>query len=390
MITFAERLQKLPPYLFVDLRQKMAAAKARGVDVISLGIGDPDIPTPDPIVETLCDAIQNSLDPDRHRYGCDNPVADFPQSVCDFYQRRYGVCLSDTQVAITLGSKDAIVKMALGILNPGDIGIAASPGYPTYNIGHVFASATTYYAPLLRVNNFHVDFDAIPDDIKRLAKVLWINYPNNPTTATAELDFFQRAVAFGRENSILIAHDNAYSENTYDGYRSPSILQIEGADEVAVEFFSLSKAFNMTGWRLGFVAGNSTAVEAVNTVKDNIDNGSLRALQFAGAKALSMADEITPTLNKIYQKRRNMVVDAFAQSGWTVEKPKATIYVWAPVPPRFNNSSRDFATALLEKAGVVVTPGLGYGQWSEGYFRISLTYPDLVISEAVSRIQDFS
>lgn len=390
MITVAERLQKLPPYLFVDLRQKMAAAKARGVDVISLGIGDPDIPTPDPIVETLCRAVQNPADPDRHRYGCDNPVADFPQAVCDFYQHRYGVSLLDEQIVTTLGSKDAIVKMALGILNPGDMGIAASPGYPTYNIGHVFASATSYYAPLLRENNFYVDFDAIPDEVKRLAKVLWMNYPNNPTTATADLDFFARAVEFGRQNSILIAHDNAYSENTYDGYRSPSILQVEGAAEVAVEFFSLSKAFNMTGWRLGFVVGNPTVVGAVKAVKDNIDNGSLRALQFAGAKALSIADEITPSLNAIYQKRRDIVVEALTQSGWALEKPKATMYVWAPVPPRFNGSSRAFATALLEEAGVVVTPGLGYGQWSEGYFRISLTYPDEVIKKAISRIRDFS
>ena len=390
MVTLAERLQKLPPYLFVDLRQKIQAAQARGVDVISLGIGDPDIPTPDPVVDTLVQAIQNSEDPNRHRYGCDIPVADFPQAVLDFYQRRYGVTLSDDQVATTLGSKDAIVKLALGILNPGDIGIAASPGYPTYNIGHVFASATTYYAPLLRENNFYVDFDAIPDEIKRLAKVLWINYPNNPTTATADLDFFARAVEFGRQNSILIAHDNAYSENTYDGYRSPSILQVDGAAEVAVEFFSLSKAFNMTGWRLGFVVGNPTAVNAVKTVKDNIDNGSLRALQFAGAKALSIAHEVTPAINKVYQKRRDMVVDALTESGWEIERPKATMYIWAPVPPRFDGSSRAFATALLDEVGVVVTPGLGYGQWSEGYCRISLTYPDEVIGEAISRIQDFA
>ena len=390
MVTLAERLQKLPPYLFVDLRQKMQAAKARGVDVISLGIGDPDIPTPDPVVETLVQAIQNPEDPNRHRYGCDIPVEDFPQAVLDFYQRRYGVTLSDDQVATTLGSKDAIVKLALGILNPGDIGIAASPGYPTYNIGHVFASATTYYAPLLRENDFYIDFDAIPDEIKRLAKVLWINYPNNPTTATADLDFFERAVEFGRQNDILIAHDNAYSENTYDGYRSPSILQVEGAADVAVEFFSLSKAFNMTGWRLGFVVGHPTAVSAVKTVKDNIDNGSLRALQFSGAKALSIAEKITPAINAIYQKRRDIVVDALTDSGWKIEKPKATMYIWAPVPPRFNGSSRAFATALLEEAGVVVTPGLGYGQWSEGYCRISLTYPDEVISEAISRIRDFS
>ncbi|MCY3743554.1 MAG: aminotransferase class I/II-fold pyridoxal phosphate-dependent enzyme [Candidatus Poribacteria bacterium] len=390
MITIAERLQKLPPYLFVDLRQKIQAAKARGVDVISLGIGDPDIPTPDPVVDTLVQAIQNPEDPDRHRYGCDIPVEDFPQAVLDFYQRRYGVSLSDDQVATTLGSKDAIVKLALGILNPGDIGIAASPGYPTYNIGHVCASATTYYAPLLRENDFYVDFDAIPDEIKRLAKVLWINYPNNPTTATADLDFFKRAVEFGRQNSILIAHDNAYSENTYDGYRSPSILQVDGAAEVAVEFFSLSKAFNMTGWRLGFVVGNPTAVNAVKTVKDNVDNGSLRALQFAGAKALSIADEVTPAINAVYQKRRDMVVDSLTAGGWAIERPKATMYIWAPVPDRFNGSSRAFATALLEEVGVVVTPGLGYGQWSEGYCRISLTYPDEVIKEAISRIRDFA
>ena len=282
------------------------------------------------------------------------------------------------------------MKLALGIMNPGDVGIAASPGYPTYNIGHVFASATTHFAPLLRENDYYVNFDAIPDEVKRLAKVLWINYPNNPTTAIANLDFFERAVEFGRQNNILIAHDNAYSENTYDGYKSPSILQVEGADEVAVEFFSLSKAFNMTGWRLGFVAGNATAVEAVKKVKDNIDNGSLRALQFSGATALSIAYEITPKLNVIYQNRRDMVVDALTQSGWKLDKPKATMYVWVPVPDRFNGSSRAFATALLEETGVVVTPGLGYGQWSEGYFRISLTYSNEVIAEAISRIKDFS
>lgn len=390
MITLAERLQKLPPYLFVDLRQKMAAAKEKGVDVISLGIGDPDYPTPDAIVSTLCNAIQNTEDPDRHRYGCDIPVSDFPQAVKEFYLSRFGVTLSDDQIVTTLGSKDAIVKMALGILNPGDVGIAASPGYPTYNIGHVFASATTYYAPLLRENSFYVDFEAIPDDVKRLAKVLWINYPNNPTTAVADLDFFKRAIEFGQKNNILIAHDNAYSENTYDGYISPSILQVEGATEVAVEFFSLSKAFNMTGWRLGFVVGNENVVNAVKKVKDNIDNGSLRALQFSGAKALSLAHEITPKLNSIYQERRDMVVDALTESGWNIEKPKATMYVWAPVPERFNGSSRDFAAALLDEVGVVITPGLGYGQWSEGYFRISLTYPNNVIKKAIERIQDFS
>ena len=387
-IQLAERLQKLPPYPFADLRRKIAEARAKGIKVINLGIGDPDFPTPDPVIQELCRAIVDPSDPDRHRYGCDIPVPDFPEAVCDFYNRRYGVSLSTEQVAITMGSKDAIVKMAMAVLNPGDIGIVSTPGYTTYNIGHVFASATSYYAPLLRENNFYIDFDAIPDEVKRLAKILWMNYPNNPTTATADLDFFKRAIEFGRENSILIAHDSAYSENTYDGYKAPSLLEVDGADEVAVEFFSLSKGFNMTGWRLGFVVGNTSAVNAIQKVKDNIDNGSLRALQFAGAKALSVAEEIIPPINAVYKPRRDMVVDALNASGWSLEKPKATIYVWATVPDGYNGLSAEFATALLERTGVVVTPGRLYGQWGEGYFRISLSYPDEVIQGAVERIKE--
>jgi LL-diaminopimelate aminotransferase len=332
--------------------------------------------------------VRDSADINRHRYGCDVPVPEFTEAVRKFYKRRYGVTLSDDQVVTTMGSKDAIVKLPMAILNPGDIGIASCPGYPTYNIGHVFASAITYEAPLLRENDFLVDFDAIPLEVKRLAKILWINYPNNPTTAVADLDFFKRAIEFGRKHNILIAHDNAYSENTYDAYKAPSILQVDGADEVAVEFFSLSKAFSMTGWRVGCLVGNISAVKALRTVKENIDNGSLRAVQFAASKALSMAEEIIPPLNAIYQRRRDMVVEALNQNGWSLNKPKATIYVWAPVPEKYNGSSAAFAMTLLEKTGVVVTPGLGYGQWGEGFFRISLTYPDKVLKEALSRIID--
>ena len=387
-VQLTERLKKLPPYLFADLRRKMNAAKEKGVKVINLGIGDPDIPTPDPVIDELCRAVSDTSDVDRHRYGCDIPVPEFPEAVCDFYKRRYGVNLSEDQVVTTMGSKDAIVKFSMAVMNPGDLGIAPCPGYPTYNIGHVFASAVTYQVPLLRENDFLVDFDAIPNEVRRLAKILWLNYPNNPTTATADLDFFKRAVEFGREYEILIAHDNAYGENTYDSYKAPSILQIDGADEVAVEFFSLSKAFNMTGWRSGCVVGNESAVKALRTVKENIDNGSLRAMQFAAAKALSMAEKIVPPINAIYQRRRDMVIDVLNKNGWSLDKPKATIYIWAPVPEKYNGSSSEFATALLEKTGVVVTPGLGYGQWAEGYFRISLTYPDDVLDEALSRIMD--
>lgn len=382
----AERLRRLPPYLFADLRRKIAAARHKGVKVINLGIGDPDMPTPDPVVEELCRAVRDASDPNRHRYGCDVPVPQFAGAVREFYQRRFGVALAEDQVVTTMGSKDAIAKLGMAVLNPGDIAVAPSPAYPTYNIGHVFAGAVTYQVPLLGENGFLVDFSAIPDQVRRLARILWLNYPNNPTTATADLDFFARAVEFGRRHGILIAHDNAYSENTYDGYTAPSILQVEGADEVAVEFFSLSKALNMTGWRAGCLVGNASAVSALRTVKENIDNGTLRAVQFAAARALSLAEELIPPINAVYQRRRDIVVDALNENGWSIQRPKATIYVWAPVPEGYDGASAAFAADLLEKTGVVVTPGLGYGQWGEGYFRISLTYPDEVLEQALSRM----
>ncbi len=385
-VTRSERLNKLPPYLFAALRKKMADARARGVKVLRIDIGDPDTPTPDPVIAELCRSVTDVNDPARHRYGCDVPVEQFPQAVKSFYQRRWNVALSDDQVVTTMGSKDAIVKFALGLLNPGDLAIAPVPGYPTYNIGHVFSGAVTYQVPLVRENAFLLDFDAIPAEVCRLAKILWINYPNNPTTATAELDFFERAVAFGRKHNILIAHDSAYSENTYDGYKAPSILQVPGAEEVAVEFFSLSKAFNMTGWRAGCVVGNPSAVAALRAVKDNVDNGILRGIQFAAAKALDTAETLIPPLNDLYRRRRDLVVDALNANGWSLEKPKATIYVWAPVPEKYAGDSGAFVTDLLEKTGVMVTPGRGYGQWGEGYFRISLTYPDAVLKEAMDRI----
>ncbi len=385
-IQLSERLKKLPPYLFADLRRKIAEARSRGVKVISLGIGDPDQFTPDAVVQELCRAVNDPADLNRHRYGCDQPVAEYAQSVRNFYKRRWGVSLSDDEVVTTNGSKDAIAQFPMAFLNPGDLAIAPVPGYPTYNIGHVFAGAVTYQVPLLKQNDFLVDFDAITIEVRRQAKLLWINYPNNPTTAIAPLDFFKRAVEFGRQNNILIAHDSAYSENVYDGYQAPSIMQVDGASEVAVEFFSLSKAFNMTGWRAGCMVGNVSAVKGLRTVKDNTDNGSLRAIQYAAAKALDLAEQVIPPINAVYQRRRDMVVEALNAKGWSIAKPKATIYVWAPVPPKYNGSSAAFCSDLLEKTGVVVTPGLGYGQWGEGFFRISLTYGDDVIKEAIDRI----
>ena len=386
----SDRLNKLPPYLFADLRRKMKTARDKGVKVVRIDIGDPDQPAPDPVVEELCRTVADRADLDRHRYGCDRPVEALPAAARDFYSRRYGVDLAEDQLVTTMGSKDAIVKFCLALMDPGDVAIAPVPGYPTYNIGHVFAGGETFEVPLLKANDYLVDFDAIPADVRRKAKILWLNYPNNPTAATADLSFFERAVEFARQNDILIAHDAAYTLNTFDGYEAPSILQVDGAAEVAVEFFSLSKAFNMTGWRVGFVAGNASAVAALNTVKENIDNGSLRAIQFAATAALNRAEELLPTINAVYQRRRDLVVDALRASGFEVDKPKATIYIWAPVPPRFDGDSGAFATELLDKTGVMVTPGRGYGQWGEGYFRISLSYPDDVLTDALDRIAGLS
>lgn len=386
----AERLKKLPPYLFADLRRKMADARQRGVDVLRVDIGDPDLPTPAPVVAELQRAVDDADDPDRHRYGCDRPLAELPEAFRAFYRRRFGVELAGEQLVCTMGSKDAIAKLPLALLNPGDVGIAPVPGYPTYNIGHVFAGAVTYRVPLRRENGFLLDFDEIPPDVRREAKMLWLNYPNNPTTAVAPLEFFERAVAFGRENDILICHDAAYTENAYDHYEAPSILQVPGAAEAAVEFFSLSKAFCMTGWRVGALAGNADVVAALGAVKDNTDNGTLRGVQRAATVALNRAEELIGPINAVYQRRRDLVCDALADAGWPVEKPLATIYVWAHVPAPYAGDSGAFAADLLERTGVMVTPGRGYGPAGEGFYRIALTYPDDVLAQALDRIVELA
>jgi len=384
----ANRLQKLRPYPFAALRKKIQKARAAGKEILNLGIGDPDRPTPDPVIREMVRAVRDKADPNRHRYGCDVPVPDFPRAVRDFYRRRFGVELREENVVATMGSKDAMVKLCLGLMNPGDLGIAPDPSYPTYNIGHTFAGGVTWYVPLLRENGFLPDLDTIPSEVRRLAKIMWVNYPNNPTTAVCDLKFYQRLVAFARRHDILIVSDLAYSENTYDGYVAPSILQARGAMGVAVELFSLSKAFSMTGWRIGCAVGNPDALKALRTVKENIDNGTLRAIQFAGARALDLADELVPKINAVYRRRRDLVVNTLNSLGWQLEKPKGTIYVWAPVPERFRGDSAAFAADLFEKTGVVVTPGAVYGDHGEGYFRISLTYPDEVLRRAMARLAE--
>ncbi|MBI5831727.1 MAG: aminotransferase class I/II-fold pyridoxal phosphate-dependent enzyme [Armatimonadetes bacterium] len=382
----SNRLQKLPPYLFAELRRKMAAARERGMDVITLGIGDPDSATPDPVIAELCRTIRDETDPNRHRYGCDVPAEALPVAIQHFYQRRFGVSLDLDQIVVTMGSKDAIAKLPMAFLNPGDIAISPEPGYPTYNIGTTFAGAVTHYLPLRASQGYLPDFDELPRNVRTQAKLLWVNYPNNPTTAVCDASFYERAVAFCRENGILLCSDLAYSENTFDGFVAPSALAVDGAAETTIEFFSLSKAFNMTGWRVGFAVGNKEAVAGLRTVQENVDNGQLRPIQLAAVTALDQAERLIAPINAIYQRRRDLVIETLGKLGWTIEPPRGTLYIWAPVPDGFAGDSIKFAGHLLETAGVAVTPGVGYGAHGEGYFRISLTYPDDVLVTAMDRL----
>ncbi|HEX8237787.1 MAG TPA: LL-diaminopimelate aminotransferase [Abditibacteriaceae bacterium] len=385
----AKRLELIPPYLFAEIARKRRAKIEQGVDVVSLGIGDPDIPTPDPIIEEAVRSLRDANDPDRHRYGGDMPVADYPQAVAEYYKTRFGVDLDPkTEVLTTIGSKDGIAHIPWAFIEKGDVALVPEPGYPVYNIGTLLAGGESFMLPLRADNGWLPDLQSIPSDVARRAKILWLNYPNNPTAATATLDFFREAVEFARANDILICHDAPYAEIAYDGYRAPSILEVEGAKDVAIEFNSLSKHFNMTGWRIGMAVGNAKAVAALGLIKDNVDSGVLRAVQFAGAKALRDLPEYGAKISQeIYKPRMDRVVSTLNKIGWNLQAPKATFYIWAPVPDGFDGSSAKFAEHLLETAGVVVTPGRGYGQAGEGYFRISLTYPDARLDEAMQRIE---
>jgi LL-diaminopimelate aminotransferase len=382
-------MAQLGPYLFSAIGAKVRELRAKGVQVISLGIGDPDVPTPDPVVLELVRAVTDVHDPDRFRYGSDWPLDAFPNAVAQYYRHRFGVELDPkSEIVPLIGSKEGIAHIALCYLDPGDVALVPEPGYPVYKIGALLALAQSYPMPLLADRNWTPDFSAIPSEVLKRAKLLWLNYPNNPTTACVTLDFFAEVVAFARQHNLLICHDAAYVDITYDGYVAPSILQVPGAKEVAIEFGSLSKPFAMTGWRIGWAVGNPEAVRLLATVKDNIDSGIFRPIQRAGAKALQLFCQdpsiIRPVVDT-YQRRRDFVVQALRRAGIPVEAPKGTLYVWAPIPDGFANS-QEFATFLLERAHVAVTPGGGYGPAGEGFFRISLTYPDAIISEAMERI----
>jgi LL-diaminopimelate aminotransferase len=380
----SRRLERIQPYLFAELERKIATKRAAGIDVISLGIGDPDMPTFEPIVVAASRAI---ADPTTHGYPTNRGREEFRQAVADFYARRFGVTLDpDSEVMPAIGAKECIFNLNLAFLDPGDVALAADPGYPVYTGGPLLAGAAPVLMPLVPELGFVPDLDAILADDRKRARLLFVNYPNNPTGAVVADGFFERLVEFGAANDVLIVHDNAYSETTYDGYRAPSFLSTPGASEVGVEVFSLSKGYNMTGWRCAAIVGNAEAIAAYWRLKTNIDSGLFEAIQLAGAAALGPElDSHVAGMNALYRRRRDLVCAALARIGVDVKPPKGTIYVWAPVPDGFS-SAADYCEYVLEEAAVVLSPGAAYGPNGEGFFRISLTTPDDRLTEAVERL----
>jgi LL-diaminopimelate aminotransferase len=382
-VRFARRLDAVPPYLFAELERKIAEKRRAGVDVISLGIGDPDLPTPQPVVDALAAAAH---DPETHQYPTNHGSDEFRETAAGFYRERFGVELDPaSEIVPALGGKEAVGHIALALLDPGDVCLSPDPGYPPYTSGPVFAGAEVHYLPLAEANGFLPDLDAIPAEALARANVLFLNYPNNPTGAVVEPGYFERAVELARAADLVVVHDNAYSELCYDGYRAPSFLETPGAKEVGVEIFSLSKGWNMTGWRSGLVAGNAEVVERFRHLKTNLDSGMFGAVQRATIAALTEAREFPREMSNMYERRRDLVADALAKIGLAVDPPKATPYFWVRVPD--GQTSESFAELVLEEAGVVVSPGPAYGPSGEGFVRLSLTVPDDRLEEAVARIE---
>jgi LL-diaminopimelate aminotransferase len=380
----SKRLERIPPYAFAELERKIAAKRAAGVDVISLGIGDPDRPTPALIVEAMQEAVS---EPETHKYPSNRGREDFRTALRDFYGRRFDVRLDpEREIIPAIGAKEAIFNLNLAFLDPGDYALAADPGYPVYTGGPWLAGAEPVLMALVAERGFVPDLGAIDGDAARKAKLMYLNYPNNPTGAVVPDGFFDRVVDFARSHEILVVHDNAYSEITFDGYRAPSFLATPGAKDVGIEVFSLSKPYNMTGWRCAAVVGNAEALEVYWRLKTNIDSGLFEALQLATVAALSPdADEEVASMNELYSRRRDLVCEALRAAGVDVSPPRGTIYVWAPVPDGFS-SSEAYCEHVLEEAAVVISPGAIYGPAGEGWFRISLTTPDDRLLEAVERL----
>ncbi len=381
----AKRIEKLPPYLFVGITKKIAEKREQGVDVISLAIGDPDIPTPSHIIDSLCEAAR---DPVNHRYPETDGLPQLRQSIVDWYNRRFGVKLDrDKEVLPLIGSKEGIGHMSFCFIDPGDIALVPDPAYPVYSMSTILAGGEPYYLPLQEENGFLVDFDFIPADVADRAKILWLNYPNNPTGAVADLDFFERAVSFANTHDLVICHDGPYSEVAFDGYKPVSFLQAAGAKDTGVEFHSFSKTYNMTGWRIGMAVGNEILINALMRMKSNLDSGICQAIQHMGIAAFSGPQDCIARNNAVYQRRRDMVMSTLDRMGLKAETPKASLYVWARIPDGY--TSADYATRLIDEVGVVVTPGTGYGSAGEGFIRISLTTPDDRLAEGLARLEEW-
>jgi LL-diaminopimelate aminotransferase len=380
----ATRIEKLPPYLFAEIDRKVAEARARGADIISFGVGDPDLPSPAHVVEALAQAARN---PVTHRYPSYTGMPRFRESIANWYERRFGVRLDPSEeVQPLVGSKEGIFHLPIAFVDPGDVVLVPDPAYPVYETGTILAHGRPYLLPLLPSNGFMPELERVPRDVVESATVLWLNYPSNPTAATVEEEFFQRAVDFCRSNDLLLAHDAAYTEITFDGYVAPSALQGDGAMECTVEFHSLSKMYNMTGWRIGWVAGAPAAIEALKRLKTNIDSGIFGAVQEAGIAALDgPQDHLKQTVAR-YQHRRDLLCDGLKSMGIVVEPPRGSIYLWVPVPD--GHTSESFTTFLLDEAAIVVAPGTGYGPSGEGFVRFSLTISDERLEEGVERLRE--
>jgi LL-diaminopimelate aminotransferase len=380
----SKRLEAIPPYKFQELEQQIADKRAAGIDVISLGIGDPDEPTYPHVVETMQEAVAN---PAYHQYPSNRGREEFRAGFAEFYGRRFGVDIDPkTEVIPAIGAKECIYNLCFAFLDPGDVALASDPGYPVYTGGPILAGAKAELLPLVPELGFAPDLSAVPAEVAAKARLLFVNYPNNPTGAVVPEGFFEQVVAFAREHEILVVHDNAYSETTYDGYVAPSFLATPGAKEVGVEVFSLSKGYNMTGWRCAAVLGNAEAIQTYWRLKTNVDSGLFEAIQMAGVAALEGPSEPLERMNRTYARRRDLVVSALAEIGVEVASPKGTIYVWAPVPE--GHTSTSFCERVLEEAAVVISPGSMYGPSGEGFFRIALTAPDARIEEAVERMRE--
>ena len=379
---FASRISQVPPYLFVEISRKIAEKRAQGVEVISFGIGDPDIPTPDNVIATLREA---ALDPSSHRYPETDGLPEFRHAAAGWYECRFGVPLDpDSEVLPLIGAKEGIGHAALCFVEPGEIALVPDPGYPVYSVGTLFAGGKSHTMPLLEENGWLPDLDAIPRDVADKTTVMWLNYPNNPTAATAELDFFQKVVAFANRYGIAVMHDGCYTEVAYEGYRPASFLQAEGAMEVGMEFHSLSKTYNMTGWRLGMAVGNADMISSLMTVKSNLDSGVPQAIQLMGIKAMSQPLDSLDERNAVYQGRRDKIVTVLRALGLVVTPPKASLYIWARIPDGY--TSAKFAETILEECDIVVTPGASYGSCGEGYIRLSLTIPDDELEKGLDRL----